>query len=97
LATPDQRATCLFYPEKNGQKDKLTSCEISKNLHPKWGSNICCKKFARKKFDPESTAVLAVLPARNKLTPGQTNWDPWQAGREDWCGRCFDPGCGSAA
>jgi hypothetical protein len=44
--------------------DKLTSCEISKNLHPKWGSNICCKKFARKKFDPESAAFLAVLPSK---------------------------------
>jgi hypothetical protein len=34
--------------------DQLTTCEISKNLHPKWGKLLWLKEISKKNFDPES-------------------------------------------
>jgi hypothetical protein len=45
--------------------DQLTTCEISKNLHPKWGKLLWLKEISKKNFDPESAAVLGMLPSRD--------------------------------
>jgi hypothetical protein len=48
-------------------------------------------EISKKKFDPESAAVLGVLPNREEADPlGQTAWSPWQVEKTGVGGCCMN-------
>jgi hypothetical protein len=74
--------------------DQLTTCEISKNLHPKWGKLLWLKEISEKNFDPESAAVLGMLPSKDWVDLlGQTAWGLWQVEVTGVIGCCMIHPC----
>ncbi len=71
-AAPSRRAAWPHYPARGCRMDHFQAHEISESLDPRW---LLLKEISKKNPDPESAAVLGVLPSKEWADrPGQPVW-----------------------